>query len=180
MTSETFDQSDKETWTDGKKSQWQRQIQRQRQWHKINTFREHLQRAVPQTCDLCDILQERWGDMTWHKKTMTKTNTKTKTNTVREYPERDPRDLWDLRHWLQFWQLGTWFHDNLCYLTIKCDTGQHSQFLRCLLKDSCIVQCSITRVVSHCGDFETPPLQQHLPPFPSSDLIIISTPKRCS
>ena len=27
--------------------------------------------------------------------------------------------------------LRTWFHDNLCYLTIKSDTGQHSQFLRC-------------------------------------------------
>ena len=24
-------------------------------------------------------------------------------------------------------------HDNLCYLTINCDTGQHSQFLRCFL-----------------------------------------------
>ena len=32
----------------------------------------------------------------------------------------------------QFWQLRTWIHDNLCYLTIKSDTGQHSQFLRCL------------------------------------------------
>ena len=28
-------------------------------------------------------------------------------------------------------QLRTWFNDNLCYLTINCDTGQHSQFLRC-------------------------------------------------
>ena len=36
-----------------------------------------------------------------------------------------------LRHWLQFWQLRTWIHDNLCDLTINCDTGQHSQFLRC-------------------------------------------------
>ena len=27
----------------------------------------------------------------------------------------DPRDLWLLRHWLQFWQLRTWIHDNLCY-----------------------------------------------------------------
>ena len=30
----------------------------------------------------------------------------------------------------------TWLwpdHDNLCYLTIKSDTGQHSQFLRCLV-----------------------------------------------
>ena len=43
------------------------------------------------------------------------------------------RDLWHLRHWLWFWQLRTWIHDNLCYLTIKSDSGQHSQFLRCLL-----------------------------------------------
>ena len=37
----------------------------------------------------------------------------------------------DLRHWLQFWQLKTWIRDNLCDLTIKSDTGQHSQFLPC-------------------------------------------------
>ena len=29
--------------------------------------------------------------------------------------------------------MRTWIHDNLCCLTIKSDTGQHSQFLRCLL-----------------------------------------------
>ena len=34
--------------------------------------------------------------------------------------------------WLQFWQLRTWIHDNLCYLTIKSDTGHYSQYLRCL------------------------------------------------
>ena len=34
--------------------------------------------------------------------------------------------MWQLRHWLQFLQLRTWIHDNLCYLTIKSDTG-HSQ-----------------------------------------------------
>ena len=39
--------------------------------------------------------------------------------------------LWHLRHWLQYRQLRTWIHDNLCFLTINCDTGQHSQFLRC-------------------------------------------------
>ena len=27
--------------------------------------------------------------------------------------------------------MRVWINDNLCYLTIKCDTGQHSQFLRC-------------------------------------------------
>ena len=29
-----------------------------------NTFREHLQRAILETCDLWDILSEWWGDMT--------------------------------------------------------------------------------------------------------------------
>ena len=43
----------------------------------------------------------------------------------------NPADLWHLRHWLQFWQLRPWIHDNFCYLTIKSDSGQHSQFLRC-------------------------------------------------
>ena len=43
----------------------------------------------------------------------------------------NPDELWHLRHWLQCWQLRTWIHDYLCYLTIKSDTGQHSQFLRC-------------------------------------------------
>ena len=46
--------------------------------------------------------------------------------------KNNPRDLCYLRHWLQFRQLRTWIHDNLCCLTIKSDTGQHSQFLRCL------------------------------------------------
>ena len=27
------------------------------------------------------------------------------------------QSLWLLIHWLQFWQLGTWIHDKLCYLT---------------------------------------------------------------
>ena len=48
------------------------------------------------------------------------------------------RELWLLRHWLQFWQLRTWILDNLCYLTIKSDTGQHSQFLRCF-RCTCII-----------------------------------------
>ena len=43
----------------------------------------------------------------------------------------NPGDLRNLRHWLKFRQLRTWNHDNFCYLTIKSDTGQHSQFLRC-------------------------------------------------
>ena len=27
--------------------------------------------------------------------------------------------------------MRTWIYDNLCYLTINCGTGQHSQFLQC-------------------------------------------------
>ena len=53
-----------------------------------------------------------------------------KDNDKRNYKD-NPRDLWHLRRWLQFRQLRTWIHDNLCCLTIKSDTGQHSQFLRC-------------------------------------------------
>ena len=41
------------------------------------------------------------------------------------------QDLWLLKHWSQFWRLRNWIYDNLCYLTIKSDTGQHSQFLQC-------------------------------------------------
>ena len=36
--------------------------------------------------------------------------------------------LWHLRHWLQYWRMRTWIYDNLCYLTINCDTGQHSHY----------------------------------------------------
>ena len=35
----------------------------------------------------------------------------------------NPADLWQLRHWLQFLQLRTWIHDNICYLTIKSDSA---------------------------------------------------------
>ena len=47
--------------------------------------------------------------------------------------KENPGHLWHLRHWLKFRQLRTWIHDNLCYLTIKSDAGQHSQFLQCLV-----------------------------------------------
>ena len=74
-------------------------------------------------------------EKTWHdQKKITKTNTKKKTmakTKTKTFWEHLLRDLWHLRHWLQFWQLRTWIHDNLCDLTINCDTGQHSQFLRC-------------------------------------------------
>ena len=33
-------------------------------------------------------------------------------------------------NWLQFWKLRSWIQTNI-YLTMNCDTGQHSQFLQC-------------------------------------------------
>ena len=50
---------------------------------------------------------------------------KTKTKTMKNTCEIE---VWNCCH---FRQLKTWLHDNLCYLTIKSNTGQHSQFLRC-------------------------------------------------
>ena len=38
-------------------------------------------------------------------------------------------DNWDTDCNSDNWE--TWIHDNLCYLTINSDSGQHSQFLRC-------------------------------------------------
>ena len=109
---------------------------------KTKTFWEHLLRAILETCDLWDICSEWWEDMTWPKKIdkdkykdKDKDNDKDK-DILRTPPKSNPRDLWHLRHWQQFWQLRTWIHDNLCYLTINCDTGQHLQFLRCFEKYS--------------------------------------------
>ena len=67
----------------------------------------------------------------------------------------NPGDLWHLRHWLQFWQLRTWIHDNFCYMTIKSDSGQHSQFLRCLA-----VQRQLNR--THCLSVCPTPLRHLL------------------
>ena len=128
MTFDTFDQSDKATWPDQKTTMTKTNT---KTITKTNTFREHLQRAILETCDLWDIWLKRWGDMTMTM-TNTKTKTMTKTNTLRAPSKSDPSDLWHLRHWLHSWQLKTWIHDNLCYLTIKSDTRQHSGFLRCL------------------------------------------------
>ena len=70
-----------------------------------------------------------------------------------------PGDLWHLRHWLQFRQLRTWIHDNLWYLTINCDTGQHSQFLRCFFY-MCVSLASITCVfVLQVGRWKTRPVE---------------------
>ena len=73
---------------------------------------------------------------------------------LRTPPKSNPRDFWHLRHWLQFWQLRTWIHGKSCDLTTNCDTGQHSQFLRCLytyitsFRTSCVALITIFILVS--------------------------------
>ena len=167
MTFDTFDQSDKATWPDQKMTSTKTNT---KTITKTNTFREHLQRAILETCDLWDIWLKRWGDMTMTM-TNTKTKTMTKTNTLRAPSKSDPSDLWHLRHWLHFWQLRTWFLDNLCYLTIKSDTGQHSQFLRCFFLFCTFPLCDTilpnrwiffdTMVPSNKGEYLRPQLIQY-------------------
>ena len=49
MTFETFDQRDEETLPDQKKAMTKTKT---KTMTKTNTFREHLQRVIPETCDL--------------------------------------------------------------------------------------------------------------------------------
>ena len=66
---------------------------------KTNTFRENLQRATPETCELWEIWSEWWGDMAWQKKTKTKTMTQTMTKTIPE-----TYDIWDTDYNSDNWE----------------------------------------------------------------------------
>ena len=65
VTIEKCYQSDEETWPDQKKTKTKTKT---KTMTKTNTFREHLQWAILETCDLWDIWSEWWGDMTRPKK----------------------------------------------------------------------------------------------------------------
>jgi len=128
-TLETFDLwdiwSDEETWPDQTKTLTKAKTKttaKTKTMTKTNTFREHLQRAILETCDYCKFDQgdkETWPDQ---KKTITKTNTKTKTmtntNTLREHLKRaipETCDLWD--NWSVWWGDMTPTHPNSPQLT---------------------------------------------------------------
>ena len=68
-----------------------------------------------------------------NQKTITQTMTKTNTNTNTETMTETWQGVWNCLH---FRQSRTWLQDNHCDLTIKSDTGQHSQFLRCFSSSS--------------------------------------------
>ena len=50
-----------------------------------NTLREHLHRAILETCDLWDIWSEWWEDMNWPKKDNDKDKYKYKDNDNNKY-----------------------------------------------------------------------------------------------
>ena len=146
MTIETFDQGDEKTWPDPKKPT---HLHTYLPTYVCTSIREHPKGAILETCDLWDIWSEWSEDMTWHKKTK-----KCKDNFG---------DLWHLRHWLQFWQLRTWICENNCYLTIKSDSGQHLQFLQCLINTSCQWWSSFGPAHGWCNHFK----QRCFYPIPS-------------
>ena len=53
------------------------------------SFTEHPQGAIPETCDLCDIWSEWWGDMTWPKKDNDKGKYKDNDNDKDKYIQSD-------------------------------------------------------------------------------------------
>ena len=111
MTFKTFDQSDKGKWPYQKKTMTKTDKKTKTM---TKTFREHLQRAIPETCDLCNIWSEWWGDMTRPKRetitmTNTETETMTKTNTFREDLQRailETCEIWDTDYNFDNWEPG--------------------------------------------------------------------------
>ena len=67
VTFETFDQSDEEIWPDQKNRQMKTTNINTKTtiMTKTYTFRDHLHGAILETCDLCNIRSEWWGDMNW-------------------------------------------------------------------------------------------------------------------
>jgi len=73
---------------------------------KTNTFREHSQREIIETCDLWDIWSEWLWDIFWPKKDHEKDKYKDKDNDKDKYIYRahsksDLRDLRPLRHMIR-------------------------------------------------------------------------------
>ena len=89
-------------------------------WPKKSTYpptylstyqRAHPQNAILGTCDLYDICSEWWDDLTWPKKTLRCC------------------DIWDTDYNTVNWEPE--FMTIFVTWQLICDTGQHSQFLRC-------------------------------------------------
>ena len=74
-----------------------------------NTFREHFQRAIFETCDLWDICSELWEKMIWPKKDNDKDRNKDRNKDKDKNNDKHPQmkileKLWNCWH---FWQLRT-------------------------------------------------------------------------
>ena len=105
--------------------------------------------------------------------TVTKTNTNTNTNT--DTMTETWRGVWNCLH---FRQLRTWLQDNHCDLTIKSDTLQHSQFLRCFFFFSWffvlyLVNCELAGDVANWSALFPADLSSFISLFLFSLLIIV-------
>ena len=127
VTFETFDQSDGETWPDQKKDN-DNDKYKDKDNYKDKYIWRTLSKSDPRDLWPLRHLIRGYGDMNLPKKDNDTTNTKTKTVTKTNDWLVTFETLITI---MTFENLN--LHDNLCYLTIKSDTGQHSQFLRCFI-----------------------------------------------
>ena len=102
---------------------------------KTDTLKEHLQRAILETCELWDIWSEWWGDMAWQKKTKTMTKGMTKT-----IPETC--DIWDTNYNFDNWEpefmtvFVTWqLRVTLDIICNSCDVLDRTTPTLCISKD---------------------------------------------
>ena len=67
----------------------------------------------------------------------------------------NPGDFWPLRHWLKFWQLRTWTHDNLCWqLRMTLDSIRNSFKFKTLLVLRENISSDMLPLHQLCGFFQ--------------------------
>ena len=100
---------------------------------KTKTLKELLQRAIIDNCNNWWMIKKhQLTNKKITRKKTTNTKTMTMTNTFTEYLQMAILELEKLGNCWHFWQLRNSKHDSHSDLTIKSDTGQHSQFCQCL------------------------------------------------
>ena len=79
---------------------------------KTNTFREHIQIVIQETCDFWDIWSEWWGDMTWSTKRQLLKQQKRQSQLQIDRPWQT-HDMVCKLEWffLHFRQLRTWIQE---------------------------------------------------------------------
>ena len=107
---------------------------------KTNTFREHIQIVIKETCDFWDMSSEWWGDMTWP----------TKRQSLKQWKRQSQRQI-----------DGPWRrHDMVCelewivYILDSCEPEFRSIIVTWQLRvtlDSICNSCDVLRQTSRSG-----------------------------